>query len=263
MSAAVTGDWFITVSGEQKGPVSREELAHLAEAGAIHPRNDMVWQQGMDSWVAAGELEGLFRRKAANEAVEPTMQMAATATNPTAIDPYAATAAASVMPGYEAAVTTHWPGMGRGGFFMSTMVLPTAGQAVLAFLAVAVGGMLGDQGPMYISLGGSIAMVMLVLYGILTRFPNLGMSRWWTLGLLVPLLNWWVQYRLFACPPGYAAHKKLDTLGWVLAVFYWLSILATLIMCIVLIVMVGAAFADPDAWQKFLDEAAAGGTLGG
>ena len=56
MNAVAPGDWFITVQGEQKGPVSREELAHLAELGAIHPRNDMVWQAGMESWVVAGDL---------------------------------------------------------------------------------------------------------------------------------------------------------------------------------------------------------------
>jgi hypothetical protein len=51
------------------------------------------------------------------------------------------------------------------------------------------------------------------------------MSRVWFFGLFAPFLNLWVWYRLFACPPGYAYHKKLDPLGWVLAVIHWGSLL--------------------------------------
>jgi hypothetical protein len=260
MSGVAMGDWFFTVNGEQKGPVSREELGHLAQAGAIHPRNDMVWQQGMEAWVAACELDGLFQRKAPEQVVEPVSQMAATATNPGgAVDPYAAGGISE----FEHGVTTHWPGVGRGGFFMATTVLPIAGQFALAFLALAAGGMLGENGPMVITLGGTAALMALVLYGVFQRFPNLGMSRWWAFGLVVPFLSWWVYYRLFACPPGYAMHKKLDTLGWVLAVLYWLSVLASLVLLVTVLVLMGAALADPEAWEGIMEAAAAGEAAAG
>ena len=52
------------------------------------------------------------------------------------------------------------------------------------------------------------------------------MSRWWVLAVFAPILNLWVGYRCFACPPGYAYHKKLDGAGVALAILYWLVLLA-------------------------------------
>jgi hypothetical protein len=71
----------------------------------------------------------------------------------------------------------------------------------------------------------SLVPFILLIAASLQRFQNLGMSRIWFFGLFAPLLNLWVWYRLFACPPGYAYHKKLDPLGWVLAVLHWGSLL--------------------------------------
>lgn len=263
MNGVATGDWFFTVEGEQKGPVSGEELAHLAEAGAIHPRNDMVWQSGMESWVTAGELDGLFQRRDPNEQVEERSQMAATATNPAAADPHAASQASDEISDFEYYRTAEWPGFGRGSYFLATVVLPIVGQFALAFLAMAVGGMLGENGPAYVSLAGSLAIVALVIYGVLQRFPNLGMSRWWVLGLLVPILNWWVSYRCIACPPGYAYHKKLDTIGWVLAVLYWLSVVVALVVTVAMFVMMGAMLLEvlqnPESLNEIIKESGAGG----
>jgi hypothetical protein len=39
---------------------------------------------------------------------------------------------------------------------------------------------------------------------------------------LIPLLNVWLGYRAFACPPGYAYNKKMDGVGILLALIYWL-----------------------------------------
>jgi hypothetical protein len=54
-------------------------------------------------------------------------------------------------------------------------------------------------------------------YFWMKRLVNLGMSRVWLLEILAPVLNLWVSYRCFACPPGYAYHKKLDGTGIALA----------------------------------------------
>ena len=56
------------------------------------------------------------------------------------------------------------------------------------------------------------------------RLINLGLSGWWSLGYFVPLLNLWLGYRCFACPGGYAYHKKLDAAGVFLAIVYWLML---------------------------------------
>ena len=45
------------------------------------------------------------------------------------------------------------------------------------------------------------------------RLINVGLSGWWVLGLIVPILNIWVGFQCLAAPEGYAQHKTLDTAG--------------------------------------------------
>jgi hypothetical protein len=89
---------------------------------------------------------------------------------------------------------------------------------------------------------GILIFVWIVVIGYgLNRLVNLGMSRWWYLGNLVPILNLWVSYRMFVCPAGYAVHKKLDGAGVALAILYWLMVLlAVLMVASVIAIMVGA-----------------------
>ena len=250
MSARGTGEWLFTVGGRQKGPVSREELAHLVQAGVIHPRTDMVWQQGMEKWLPAGEIEGLFERRKAGESIEAVSQMAATASNPLGGDPHGL----GEDPDFHRDVTSAWPGVGRGAYVMATMVLPVVGQLGIGFIAALASGVLGEKGAGWLAIGGAVALLVIALYAVIERFPNLGMSRWWVLGLLVPILNWWLGYRSLACPPGYAYNRKLDTIGWVLAVLYWLSIIAGLVVMVAMIVMMGPALLDPQKWQEIIKQ---------
>lgn len=68
--------------------------------------------------------------------------------------------------------------------------------------------------------------LVVVVYFVVKRLANLGMSRWWCLAAFVPILNVWAGFRCFACPAGYAHHKKMDGPGIALAILYWLMILA-------------------------------------
>jgi len=262
MNAVALGDWFFTVQGQQKGPVSREELAHLAELGAIHPRNDMVWQTGMESWVAAGDLEGLFKRRDPNEQVKATSQMAATATNPNATDPHAANDASGEISDFQQYLTAEWSGVTRGGYIFGTMVLPVIGLVGIVVISRLAAGVLGEKGAAWLMLGGGVAVLVAALYAVVQRFPNLGMSRWWFFGLLVPILSWWLGYRCLACPPGYAYHKKLDTIGWIMAVLYWLSILVSVVVVVAMFVMMSAVILevleDPDRLNEIIEQAGAG-----
>jgi len=263
MNAVAPGDWFFTVQGEQKGPVSREELAHLAESGAIHPRNDMVWQVGMESWVAAGDLDGLFKRSDPNGQVEADSGMAATATNPSLADPHAQGDASGENADLQRYLNAEWPGVGRGGYIFGTMVLPVIGQVGIVVISRLAVGVIGEQGAAWIAIIGAVAVLAAALYAVVQRFPNLGMTRWWLLGLLVPILQWWLGYRCLACPPGYAYHKKLDTIGWILAVLYWLSVVASPVVVIAMCVMMGAVLLevlqDPERFNEIIEQAGAGG----
>jgi hypothetical protein len=84
-----------------------------------------------------------------------------------------------------------------------------------------------------------------VLHFNLERLLNVGMSRWWFLGNFVPLLNLWVGYRCFACPAGYAYHKKLDGIGVALAIIYWLMILVAIVAAIGLVILLVNYANDP------------------
>jgi hypothetical protein len=79
------------------------------------------------------------------------------------------------------------------------------------------------------------------------------MSRWWYLGNLVPILNLWVSYRMYVCPAGYAYHKKLDTIGVVLAILYWLMIALALLAVLAMIAVFFGMAGNPEIQQQFND----------
>lgn len=61
--------WHVAISQEAKGPYSLSQLQHMAQAGQINATT-LVWQAGMASWQAAGELPAL-RSLFAGTAVPP------------------------------------------------------------------------------------------------------------------------------------------------------------------------------------------------
>lgn len=54
----MTGKWLYGRSGQQTGPVSTEQLRQLVASGQVEP-TDLIWKEGMASWVPATELEML------------------------------------------------------------------------------------------------------------------------------------------------------------------------------------------------------------
>ena len=51
--------WHYTVGDDQFGPVTSDELKKLAAAGKVNP-TDQVWKEGMDDWMPANKMQGLF-----------------------------------------------------------------------------------------------------------------------------------------------------------------------------------------------------------
>jgi len=51
--------WYFYKEGEQRGPFDWEELNRQAEGGVFGP-HDLVWTEGMENWVRADQIEGLF-----------------------------------------------------------------------------------------------------------------------------------------------------------------------------------------------------------
>ena len=70
---------------------------------------------------------------------------------------------------------------------------------------------------------------LVTFFMVLSRLQNLGMSRWNFLWNLVPIASIWINYRIVACPAGYADSKKLDGSGKLLAFFYFASIILPIV----------------------------------
>lgn len=208
-------EWFVTHEGKQFGPVSIDDLKFEVERGELNPRLDMVWKDGMEDWIPAGEIEGLFERNDEAKEAEEKKETAFTEYTPEPSDEE------------KKRIMGEWPGVGRGTFFFVCYIFP-----ILCGLGIGfgVGFLEGKVEPNILGIIGllfGLLPLILAIVVTLKRFQNLGMSRGWFFGLFAPILNLWVWFRLLACPHGYAESKKLDGIGWLLAILYWGSILLT------------------------------------
>src|SRR5947209_3491605 len=48
----MAAEWYYAEQGQQRGPLSFEELQALAAAGRLRP-NDLVWHAGLTEWILA------------------------------------------------------------------------------------------------------------------------------------------------------------------------------------------------------------------
>lgn len=210
----LTKEWFVTHEGQQFGPVSLDDLRYEAERGELNPRLDMVWKDGMDGWMPSGKIAGLFEKNTEAEIVEQKKERAAG----TEYQPEESKKKRLLMEG-------KWGGTNRFSYLFFNFIFPTLWVLAVVFGSGFLADKLGESLINLIVAGLMVVPFIIGLYVTINRFGNLGMSRWWFLGLFVPILNIWVYSRLFACPEGYADHKKLDGLGWLLAIIYWFLVL--------------------------------------
>lgn len=212
--------WFYTREGERIGPITFSDLQIKAKESGLNPRLDMVWTQGMAEWKPAGEIEGLFERRNAPAPEESPVPSA---------DPYRTPEEESVSE--KMSGESGWPGARRRSYLFAILIFPILWNIVMVMSSELMKQQFGNELMGFITLGAAFVPVIVSIYYGIQRFPNLGMSRWWFLGNFVPILNIWTGYRCFACPAGYAFHKKLDGIGIFLAIVYWLMI-ALLVLAI-------------------------------
>ena len=55
----MSSQWHYTEKGQQRGPISADELKSRAATGALAPE-DLVWKEGMAEWLPARSVKGLF-----------------------------------------------------------------------------------------------------------------------------------------------------------------------------------------------------------
>lgn len=216
-SDEMSREWFVTHEGQQFGPVTLADLQFEVARKQLNPRLDLVWKEGMDGWIPAGDVGGLYEK---NEAADTEEKKKA--------EGYSTTIAPQDSRIYNSELEVKWGGINRGMYFFATLVLPF----IMAF-SVGLGAnllkeMVAENHLAIAGAGAALVFILVALSACLSRFTNLAMSRWWILSLFLPILNFWGYYRLCACPPGYAIHKKLDGAGWFLATIYWLLVLVSI-----------------------------------
>lgn len=254
--------WFYSKGGQQHGPVSQPELQQIISGGELHPAKDMVWKEGLPNWMPLVEAKDYFALGApAPSSSAPALfgapgsaapaQPAASA-QPAAPTQPAAPAPESLEQAFEpvdlAELTggpsaPEWPGASRRPYLIAVIGVP----AILGAL-LGVGTVLFEEDTLQIlnSLSGLLILIITIVY-TLKRFTNLDMSRWWFLGNFVPLVNLWVGYRCFACPPGYANHGKMDKAGILLAIVYWVSLILLVLGMVWLVLHLMERYAnDPE-----------------
>lgn len=57
-------EWHYSIQGNRSGPVGGAELKRLADSGQLSPA-DLVWKEGLQNWVAASNVKGLFTNRPA------------------------------------------------------------------------------------------------------------------------------------------------------------------------------------------------------
>lgn len=55
--------WYFAVGDEERGPVTETQIRALIGTGNL-TRQDLVWREGMDDWIPAGQIPGLFGKEA-------------------------------------------------------------------------------------------------------------------------------------------------------------------------------------------------------
>lgn len=238
MSEVPQDAWFYTREGERIGPLTFGDLKIRVSEGLVNPRTDFVWTVGMDAWKPAGEIEGLFERRVAEPA--NSQSMADTPDLDESGIPYEQ----DRWKGRQ----EEWPGFGRLLYFVLTILLGFVAGAAPALVAPFA------KGYESFLIALPILTLLLMIWLGVKRLINLGMSGWWYLGNLVPFLNLWVSYRMTVCPPGYAFHRKLDGIGILLAIFYWLILLAAIAGTVAIVLVLMGSLGDPQLKQQILEE---------
>lgn len=67
----MASQWFVIREGQQQGPFDSSQLKAMAAEGNLVP-GDMVWKEGIQDWVPASRLSGLFPDKSADRTTIPS-----------------------------------------------------------------------------------------------------------------------------------------------------------------------------------------------
>lgn len=239
--SARDGEWFVSRGGDRFGPVTFQDLVDGAKAGRLEPRTDLIYGGDLEDWTPAGDVEGVFEK----------VEVEATASTSTGQQSLAATGSYEEA---EAPVMMQLPGAPRLGYFLGVVVLPLILVIGLGKVMPELQGYAGEKAGPWLPLLIFVVPMLVTILVTVKRFQNLAMSGWWFFGLMVPLMNLWLSYRLFACPPGYAYTKKLDGIGVFLALLFWGVLIASLVVPILFAAQM-TELINSEQFQEYLRQA--------
>ncbi len=80
--------WYFAIDEEERGPVTEAQLRTLIGTGNLS-RNDLVWKEGLNDWLPAGQVPGLFDKDLGSRSADavipgPAEKRPAQATTPAA-----------------------------------------------------------------------------------------------------------------------------------------------------------------------------------
>ena len=229
-------DWFLSHAGKKSGPMRAKQIARLIAGGAFRANEAKVWKEGMVHWETIAD-SGLLTEAS----LEPEIAAEPEAEEQNPQSPYKAPES-PLTSAKEQLGEFSYGGIGRLAYFFGPLGIAILFY-VIVFLVLGVTISL-DAGET--TLTGMVVVAYLGVLGVIiwmhvARIRNLGMSAWWFFGLLVPILNVWLQWRLTVCPEGYANHRQLDTAGKVLTFFFVVLPLALIVIGLIFSIGTGLA----------------------
>jgi hypothetical protein len=251
-----SSQWHYTdKTGQQAGPVSTTELLSLVSSQAIDT-TAMAWKEGMAGWKPLSQIEELHTApsaaKAPVTAPEPAAdaRLSSTAKPSSTTDPYETPQSTKLDPPPEVPLsydemygdTQSYDGIGRLSYIFLRPLL-----YLICFIPLTACTHFLEPTFTLIALA-----ILIILFTTLyirlhcLRFKNIGMNPWWTLALIIPIVNLPLYLILNICPAGYAHTKKLDIAGKILAFFF----IGIPILFIVLSILFDAGTAYTRAAEK-------------
>jgi uncharacterized membrane protein YhaH (DUF805 family) len=211
---------YLFLNDSVRGPYEEKELRDMLEHREVHPETPAC-RAGEEAWgTVAGLLPGAAAPEPLAEPASPIPQKFrysdGVPSNRATAESARGEVAARVGLGEEVVAVVEQGGLGRLSYWLAAIAIILV-EAFLEWLGLLSGGILST----------------FVLFGALTwlsvyRHWNIGVSGWWSVLLLVPVINVFYGVYVSAVPPGYARTRKLDITAWVL-IFFQVAILGLML----------------------------------
>lgn len=221
--------WFLSKGDGQEGPFTAKQIAAIHSLGEFDAETAHAWKEGMPEWLPVS-TSGVLAEAAevpVSSIPQPTIRPVI------AESPYTPPKAANgglYSERQSIEIPLEYPGIGRLAYFLWSMGLNVAAYAAMFLLAVVLVQSADSGSPMVVFL----LLILLVgaggIYLAVLRARNLGMSGVAALWCFVPVMNFWMAWRLMACPAGYHDHESLDTAGKVVSILMGLLIVLPILL---------------------------------